>query len=129
MSATYTDDFDIEFPGPPGESQADILRRIGQYGVLPTDTDAQVMDKLAAAGVSAVAGPIFQPYLDQASASAATSLAARDGIVATLGAATEVTTVEAGGINLNVSYAAAADGTAGDAVGSPALVASAALTA
>lgn len=48
MSATYTDDFDIEFPGPPGESQADILRRTGQFGVLPTDTDAEVMSKLAA---------------------------------------------------------------------------------
>lgn len=53
MSATYTDDFDIAFPGPPGESQADILRRTGQFGVLPTDTDAQAMDKLNALGASA----------------------------------------------------------------------------
>jgi hypothetical protein len=46
MSAIYTDDFDVAFPGPPGPSQADILRRTGQYGVLPTDTDEQVMAKL-----------------------------------------------------------------------------------
>lgn len=48
-----------------GESQADILRRTGQYGVLPTDTDEQVMSKinaaaeLAAATAEAAAGPTY----------------------------------------------------------------------
>lgn len=53
MSEPYLDDFDVAFSGPPGESVADILRRTGQYGVLPTDTDAQAMSKLYAQGVSA----------------------------------------------------------------------------
>lgn len=39
----------IKVSGARGESQADILRRTGQYGVLPGDTDAQVMAKLNAA--------------------------------------------------------------------------------
>jgi len=38
--------------GARGESQADILRRTGQYGVLPTDTDQQVMAKLGDAAIS-----------------------------------------------------------------------------
>jgi len=37
-----------------GESQADVLRRTGQYGVLPTDTDAEAMDKVNAQGVTAL---------------------------------------------------------------------------
>jgi len=48
-----------------GESQADILRRTGQYGVLPGDTDAQAMAKLnavaiiASATAEAAAGPTY----------------------------------------------------------------------
>jgi lysophospholipase L1-like esterase len=38
--------------GARGESQADILRRTGQFGVLPTDTDPQVMAKLVAAAIT-----------------------------------------------------------------------------
>lgn len=34
--------------GARGESQADILRRTGQFGVLPTDTDAEAVGKLNA---------------------------------------------------------------------------------
>ncbi|WP_394658414.1 hypothetical protein [uncultured Novosphingobium sp.] len=45
--------FKGEVRGLRGESQADILRRTGQYGVLPTDTDAQAMAKFAAAAESA----------------------------------------------------------------------------
>lgn len=41
--------------GARGESQADILRRTGQYGVLPNDTDEQVMSKINAASVDAAA--------------------------------------------------------------------------
>lgn len=45
--------------GARGESQADILRRTGQFGALPTDTDAEAMAKLnadAAAAADAAAG-------------------------------------------------------------------------
>ncbi len=43
----------MEGRGLRGESQADILRRTGQYGVLSTDSDAQVMAKLNAFATSA----------------------------------------------------------------------------
>jgi len=38
----------IDVSGARGESTPDTLRRTGQYGVLPTDTDALAMDKFAA---------------------------------------------------------------------------------
>jgi len=55
----------INVQGARGESQADILRRTGQYGVLPTDTDEQAMAKLnadaaaSAATAEAAAGPNY----------------------------------------------------------------------
>lgn len=45
----------VNVSGARGESQADILRRTGQYGVLTTDTDAQAMAKLNAAAEAASA--------------------------------------------------------------------------
>lgn len=42
----------INVSGARGESQADILRRTGQFGVLPTDTDQQAMVKLGAAATA-----------------------------------------------------------------------------
>lgn len=51
--------------GARGESQADILRRTGQFGVLPTDTDAEAVGKLnadaaaSAALAEAVSGPVY----------------------------------------------------------------------
>ena len=49
--------------GARGESQADILRRTGQFGVLPTDTDAEAVGKLnadaAASAASAGAADMF----------------------------------------------------------------------
>jgi hypothetical protein len=51
--------------------------------------------------------------------------AARDSIVTTLGAVTEVAAIEASGVNLSVDYSGSADGTLGDAVGTPPLVAAA----
>ncbi|QPI73941.1 glycosyl hydrolase family 28-related protein [Sphingobium sp. Cam5-1] len=48
-----------------GESQADILRRTGQFGVLPTDTDEQAVGKLnavaaaSAALAESAAGPTY----------------------------------------------------------------------
>lgn len=58
-----------------GESQADILRRTGRYGVLPTDNDDEAMGKLnaaaeaAAATAEAASGP---NYPDTATGLAAT---------------------------------------------------------
>lgn len=51
--------------GARGESQADILRRTGQFGVLPTDTDAEAVGKLnalaaeSAATAEAASGPTY----------------------------------------------------------------------
>lgn len=57
----------INVSGARGESQADILRRTGQYGVLPTDTDAQAMSKLNAVAQAiadaAVAGSNYRATL------------------------------------------------------------------
>ena len=55
----------INVSGARGESQADILRRTGRYGVLPGDTDDQAMGKLnaaaelAAATAESAAGPTY----------------------------------------------------------------------
>ena len=46
--------------GARGESQADILRRTGQFGVLPTDTDSEAMGKLnAGAGIGGGGSGLF----------------------------------------------------------------------
>lgn len=51
--------------GARGESQADILRRTGQFGVLPTDTDAEAVGKLnadaalSAAAAETASGPVY----------------------------------------------------------------------
>lgn len=55
----------VNVTGARGESQADILRRTGRYGVVPTDTDDQAMGKLnaaaelAAATAESAAGPTY----------------------------------------------------------------------
>ena len=62
----------VDVRGARGENQADILRRTGRYGVLPTDTDDEAMGKLnaaaeaeagkaavSAATAEAAAGPTF----------------------------------------------------------------------
>ena len=85
-------------------------------------------------GVGAVADDLalgagsFILRAPQAAADAQTAKAGADaaaaGVVSTLGAATEVAVTEAGGTNYAVDYSAAADGTAGNAVGAPPLTAS-----
>lgn len=66
----------INVSGARGESQADILRRTGQFGVLPSDTDEQAVGKLnavaaaSAALAESAAGPT---YPDTATGLAATT--------------------------------------------------------
>lgn len=65
--ALITPSVRINVSGARGESQADILRRTGQFGVLPTDSDAEVMAKLnavaQAAADAAIAGSNFRATL------------------------------------------------------------------
>ncbi|MET3710422.1 hypothetical protein ABIC65_001102 [Sphingomonas trueperi] len=55
----------IEVINARGESYPDVLRRTGQFGVLPTDTDAQAVSKVnadaaaSAAAAEAAAGPTY----------------------------------------------------------------------
>ncbi|WP_103728966.1 hypothetical protein [Novosphingobium sp. HII-3] len=48
MAVKMTPSVRIDVSGARGESQADILRRTGQFGVLPTDSDEEAVGKLNA---------------------------------------------------------------------------------
>jgi len=66
----------INVTGARGESQADILRRTGQFGILPTDDDATAIGKLnadAAASASLAESAAGPTYADTSAGLAATT--------------------------------------------------------
>lgn len=79
MTVKMTPSVRIDVSGARGESQADILRRTGQFGVLPTDGDDQVMAKLQASNTEAAVEAV-EPFVQDAASSAATAIQARDAI-------------------------------------------------